>query len=191
MKIYTRSGDKGKTSLFDGSRVDKFDERINLLGEIDELNARIGDLVVALNQNELLDFKEIEFLEKLQSLLFDLGGEIANPKLSEEKYKNFSEYVLNMETYMDEIDKDLPELQNFILPGGSNESSKAHLCRTQARKTERLLINFQDTSTYSEYKNETANQFLNRLSDYFFVIARVFNKANGTNDIVWKSDKVI
>lgn len=190
MKIYTRSGDKGQTSLFDGSRVSKTDERIETLGELDELNARVGMLVRFIEDAKLIDFIELEFLQKLQSLILDLGSEIANPrrsdvalakaeKLSEGKYKDYSEYVTEMENRMDSMDENLDELKNFILPGGTKASSQAHLCRTQARKVERKLITLQ-------YKNETSNKFLNRLSDYFFVLARFLNKEEGKEDLVWR-----
>lgn len=190
MKIYTKSGDKGETSLFDGSRVSKSDARIDLLGELDELNARIGVLVSSINSAKLVDFSELEFLQKLQSLILDLGAEIANPKLDSSKFKDFSEYVLEMESKMDEMDKNLDELKNFILPGGSLSAANAHLCRTQARKTERELISLL-SSVYSLQSEgvvpfDGAKKFLNRMSDYFFVLARFLNKVEGVEDIVWK-----
>ncbi len=176
MKIYTRSGDKGMTSLFDGSRIDKSDIRIDLLGELDELNARIGYLTAS---SEIKKFIELEFLARIQSLLLDLGSEIANPGIDESKFKDFSEYVLQMEKDMDQMDLVLDELKNFILPGGNISASLAHLCRTQARKCERIFVSL-------NHKNNTAGQFLNRLSDYFFVLARFINRKNGVEDSVWR-----
>jgi cob(I)alamin adenosyltransferase len=205
MKIYTKSGDKGETSLFDGSRVSKANERIELLGELDELNARIGILCSTLTPPTIdekspsfskrgwpkgpgafVDFNDLEFLQKLQSLLLDLGSEIANPKISSEKVKDFSEYVLEMENKMDEMDKELDELKNFILPGGSIQSANAHLCRTQTRRAERKLIELQIINDKLQM-NESSKQFLNRMSDYFFVLARYLNKINSAEDIVWKN----
>jgi cob(I)alamin adenosyltransferase len=166
MKIYTKSGDKGFTSLFDGSRVEKYSSNINLLGELDELNARIGIIISQ---------KENKFLSEIQKLIFTISSEIANPNA---KLEDYSDFVIELEKNMDEMDKYLDELRNFILPGGSIVASNIHLCRTQTRKCERLFFEI-------GHKNETIGKFLNRLSDYFFVLARFENKKLGIDDIIW------
>lgn len=186
--IYTKSGDKGKTSLFDGSRVEKFDERINLLGELDELNARIGLLISSIDsivETRLigsLHKNQNNFLLKIQNLIFDLSGEIANPKLSQNNQIDFSKFTQNLEEEIDKFDKILPELKNFILPGGSMQSSQTHLCRTQTRKCERILSKI---SLEINYSNHSSKAFLNRLSDYFFQLARFLNQESGNEDIIW------
>jgi cob(I)alamin adenosyltransferase len=190
--IYTKSGDKGKTSLFDGSRVEKFDERINLLGELDELNARIGLLIGSIGTDlyemSSTSVSEIQYklLLKTQNLIFDLSGEIANPKLSESSQINFSKFTQNLEDEIDKLDKILPELKNFILPGGSIQSSQTHLCRTQTRKCERILSKI---SSEINYSNQSAKAFLNRLSDYFFQLARFLNQESGSGEVVWRKSE--
>jgi cob(I)alamin adenosyltransferase len=166
MKIYTKSGDKGFTSLFDGSRVEKYSSNINLLGELDELNARIGIIISQ---------KENKFLSEIQKLIFTISSEIANPNA---KLEDYSDFVIELEKNMDEMYKYLDELRNFILPGGSIVASNIHLCRTQTRKCERLFFEI-------GHKNKTIGKFLNRLSDYFFVLARFENKKLGIDDIIW------
>jgi len=179
MKIYTKSGDKGQTSLFNGQRVEKKDLRIELLGEIDELNARIGHIISLIDSNPLL--------QGIQEALFLAGSEIANPDIAVENYKDFEELTNLLETSMDEMDKRLDELTNFILPGGSKEASLTHLCRTQTRKVERLFFGLQHASKIK--LNSSFGRFLNRLSDYFFVLARFINQNLGERDIIWRGDQ--
>ncbi len=174
MRIYTRTGDKGQTSLFNGSRVDKSSERIDLLGEIDDLNAHIGLLISYLKT----DFDK-SLLQIIQNVLFDGGSEIANPGIIE--FTDYSEDIDKLEKNMDELDKDLADLHNFILPGGSKSSSYSHLCRTKTRRVERLFFRISKENTL----NDSFGKFLNRLSDYFFVLARYLNKESGKTDIIW------
>lgn len=178
MAIYTKTGDKGETSLFDGTRVGKSNMRIDMLGALDELNAFFGLLRSTLPENHHQD----EFLLRIQSALLDVGAEIANPRKRPDEYKDFDGYVKEMEESMDEMDKKLEPLYNFILPGGSPAASHAHVCRTTVRRTERLFFDLRKEFTL----NDSIGRFLNRLSDYCFVLARSVNKELEVEDIAWK-----
>lgn len=191
MKIYTRTGDNGQTSLFNGKRVSKASYTIDLLGTLDELNAAIGMLVSYNVENpEIADF-----LKQIQNLIFEIGAEIATPDIPLEKQKNFEEKVSRLEKQMDLMDAELEPLKNFILPGGSISSSQSHFCRVLARRCERVFFAIpdqqsQDTSAAKTLHSPNASigQFLNRLSDYFFVLARYLNKREGIEDVLWKSE---
>jgi len=178
MKIYTKTGDRGETSLFDGSRVGKSNKRIDLLGYLDELNSFVGLLISSIT----FDHSQHMLLSKVQSLLLDVGAEIADPRLREEKFKDFDIYVKELELNMDTMDKQLDPLYNFILPGGTVAASYSHVCRTKARKCERIFFELRKDINL----NDSIGRFLNRLSDYFFVIARTINKESGVDDVTWK-----
>lgn len=172
-KIYTKTGDEGKTGLSDGSRVDKFSTRIEGLGNIDELNSIIGIILT-----EELPSPIKENLNKIQHDLFDIGGELSIPDhivINEDK-------VLFLEESLDKINKTLPPLKEFILPGGSKESAYCHLARTVCRRSERVLFKL----SKSEKINPVSLKYINRLSDYLFVLARFINKSNGVKDILWE-----
>ena len=174
-KIYTRTGDQGKTGLADGSRVDKFNARIESLGNIDELNSIIG---IVLTEKIPDDKKAI--LEKVQHDLFDIGGELSIPnhiKIDDKK-------IDYLEKNLDEMNKDLQSLEEFILPGGSKISSYCHLARTVCRRVERNLFKLAQTDKV----NEASLKYINRLSDMLFVLARFLNKINHLDDIFWKKD---
>ena len=174
-KIYTRTGDQGKTGLADGSRVDKFNARIESLGNIDELNSIIG---IVLTEKIPDDKKAI--LEKVQHDLFDIGGELSIPnhiKIDDKK-------IDYLEKNLDEMNKDLQSLEEFILPGGSKISSYCHLARTVCRRVERNLFKLAQTDKV----NEASLKYINRLSDMLFVLARFLNKINNLDDIFWKKD---
>ena len=174
-KIYTRTGDKGKTGLADGSRVDKFNERIESLGNIDELNSIIGIILI---ENLPADKKTI--LEKIQHDLFDIGGELSIPN-----HMVINEVKINfLENSLDEMNNDLPSLKEFILPGGCKASSFCHLARTVCRRVERNLFKL----TQTEKVNESSLKYINRLSDFLFVLARFLNKTNKFSDIFWKKE---
>jgi cob(I)alamin adenosyltransferase len=174
-KIYTRTGDKGKTGLADGSRVDKFNERIESLGNIDELNSIIGIILI---ENLPADKKTI--LEKIQHDLFDIGGELSIPN-----HMVIDEVKINfLENSLDEMNNDLPSLKEFILPGGCKASSFCHLARTVCRRVERNLFKL----TQTEKVNESSLKYINRLSDFLFVLARFLNKTNKFSDIFWKKE---
>ena len=174
-KIYTRTGDKGKTGLADGSRVDKFNSRIESLGNIDELNSIIG---IVLTEKIHNDMKAI--LERVQHDLFDIGGELSIPNhmVIDEKKINF------LENSLDKMNNELQPLKEFILPGGSRISSYCHLARTVCRRVERNLFKL----AQSDKVNEASLKYVNRLSDMLFVLARFLNKINQHNDILWKKE---
>lgn len=177
MSVYTKTGDRGETSLFDGSRVGKSNKRIDLLGYLDEVNSFVGVLRSCVGEKN----SELDFLHEVQALLLDIGAEVANPKVSSEKYKDFDKNAKNLEERIDEMDKSLDPLYNFILPGGSMAASYAHVCRTKIRKCERIFFELRRDIIL----NDSIGRFLNRLSDYFFVLARKLNKDQGVDDIAW------
>ena len=174
-KIYTKTGDEGNTGLGDGSRIEKFNLRIEGLGNIDELNSVIGIII-----SENIPVKESEWLKKIQHDLFDIGGELSIP--------NFTNLgilkVEFLESNIDNMNKDLPPLKEFILPGGSKVSSYTHLARTICRRVERNLFKLNQT----EKVNEFSLKYINRLSDFLFVLARHLNKSKNINDIFWKKN---
>ena len=174
-KIYTRTGDQGKTGLGDGSRIDKFHSRIESLGNIDELNSIIG---IVLTEKIPDDKKAI--LEKVQHDLFDIGGELSIPNhiVIDDKKIEF------LERSLDEMNNKLEPLKEFILPGGTKISSYCHLARTVCRRVERNLFKLAQTDKV----NEASLKYINRLSDMLFVLARFLNKINQHNDIFWKKD---
>ena len=184
--IYTKSGDKGKTSLVGGKRVSKSDISLALYGEVDELNSWIGVILSEMEDKDYVNDQAL-LLKKVQLSLFSLGSNFACepekrsifklPKLVEED-------VIKIEHEINEMDKDLKELKNFILPGGSKLSSFLHVLRTVCRRVERALI------TYSEKIEgplpDFSNEFINRLSDYFFVLSRWVNFKEGKEEELWK-----
>lgn len=183
-KIYTKTGDDGKTALVSGSRISKSDSRIDLYGDVDELNSRIGFACSLLDESFL---KEINFLHILQSALFDLGSNLACEEEKRSRYKlpqMSAKLVKDIEAEIDRMDGQLDALKNFILPGGSTAAAAIHLARTSARSVERKLV------TYNIESGEELPAFglmtLNRLSDYFFVLARFVNKGKNQSEIPWK-----
>lgn len=188
-KVYTKTGDSGETGLVSGNRTLKSDLRIELYGELDELNSRIG-LACSLLGSELKFIQVINFLHHIQSAIFDLGSNLACEVDNRERYnlpQISNEFIQDIELEIDKLDSELEPLKNFILPGGSIVSSSIHLCRTNARSVERKLVH------YFNYTKEElpANSivFLNRLSDYFFVLSRHTNKIMGNEEITWKPRK--
>lgn len=179
--IYTRSGDKGTTGLVGGTRIRKSDPRIQLYGEVDELNSHIGLGISYLAK----DFDK-NFLLEIQSSLFDLGSNLACEK---DKRIQFNlpqikdELIEKLESEIDKMDNLLPRLQTFILPGGSLEASAFHICRTVTRRVERQMVDFEEQIP-GEVPEKALN-FMNRLSDYFFVLARFLNHQKKINEINW------
>ena len=174
-KIYTRTGDHGKTGLSDGSRVDKFHARIESLGNIDELNSVIGILLT----EKIPDGKKL-ILEKIQHDLFDIGGELSIPNHT----KIDGSKINFLEKNLDDMNNELKPLKEFILPGGSKASSYCHLARTVCRRAERSLFNLDKTDKV----NEASLKYINRLSDMLFVLARSLNKTNNFNDVFWNKN---
>jgi cob(I)alamin adenosyltransferase len=182
LKIYTKTGDKGDTGLIDGSRISKSDLRIIAYGEVDEANSHIGLIISNIEKNSIFDDVK-KILLDVQQDLFVLGAELANPNtLKDDNMLVKREMISTIEKYIDNFESELAPLSNFILPGGSVESSLLHICRTVVRRAE--------TSAVALAKEQKINQeiltYLNRISDLFFVLARVTNKRQKRNDIPWK-----
>lgn len=183
-KIYTKTGDSGETGLVSGNRIAKDDLRIDLYGELDELNSRIGFVC------SMMDGKhqpEVNFLHLIQSALFDLGSNMACEFENRPKYKlpQLNQKIIDgIESEIDRMDAALEPLKNFILPGGTLSASAIHLVRTGARNVERKLIRYQHET--NEILPDFCLPFMNRLSDYFFVLARYINKAENGVEVAWK-----
>jgi cob(I)alamin adenosyltransferase len=171
MRIYTRSGDKGTTSLIYGERVPKNDIRVEAYGTCDEANSMIG-LAVSYLEGENWEGKDefIAFIDRVQTILFHVGSELATPSDKEVYWKLKKEHIGELEAHIDKWDKDLPTLKNFILPSGHRASAAFHVARTVTRRAERIAV---------EIGNETVNAYLNRLSDFLFVAARYINMKCG------------
>lgn len=174
-KIATRTGDAGTTGLGDGSRVDKDSLRPQAMGDVDELNSNIGVLLC-----ENLPVHVRKALVEIQHDLFDLGGEISIPGYTLLK----DERVAALDAWLEEYNSTLPRLAEFILPAGSRAASLAHVCRTVCRRAERALV----TLGKFEEIHSTPRQYLNRLSDLMFVLARVLNRADGGSDVLWQRE---
>ena len=177
MKIYTKQGDEGKTSLLGGERVWKDNQRIQAYGTVDELNAILGIVVTELKSEELK-----KDLRSIQSELFTVGADLATPNNKSVKIvKVDNNFTKRIETLIDKYDEQLPELKNFILPGGSKASAYLHLARTVCRRAEREVV-----SLIKEVEiNPEIEVYLNRLSDLLFVLARYENYISGIEDIKW------
>lgn len=179
-KIYTRTGDKGTTALGDGNRVAKHDARVNAYGTSDELNATVG--VARLHASGEMDTQ----LSAIQNDLFDLGADLCRPDLSKDAEAEYpplrmvEAQVKRLEAEIDVMNADLQPLRSFILPGGSPLAAHLHICRTVARRAERLATELAEV----EEVNAHAVTYLNRLSDWLFVAARVANN-NGNDDMLW------
>jgi cob(I)alamin adenosyltransferase len=174
MKIYTRGGDGGETSLLGGGRVRKSDPRIDAYGTVDELNAVVG-LVRASWPQSALD----EEMGRIQSDLFDLGARLASPGLEERFPGPSPARVTALEAAVDAMEEKLPPLTSFILPGGALASSFLHLARTVCRRAERLVVGLESGNSLPVVV------YLNRLSDYLFVAARFVNQESGVADVPW------
>jgi len=180
-QIATRTGDDGTTGLGDGSRVPKSALRIAAMGDVDELNSHIGVLLA-----EPLPDPVRELLVLIQHELFNLGGELSIPGYTLLK----EEAVLRLDEALATHNAALPRLKEFILPAGTRSAALAHVARTVARRAERAVVRL----TESEAVNAAPRQYLNRLSDLMFVLARVLNRANldglGGDDVYWKSERL-
>lgn len=177
--IYTGSGDKGKTSLVGGQRVSKAHQRIESYGTIDELNSFIGLLVTSLD-----DQADIDFLSFIQHKLFTIGSYLAtDPNTTELKTESkvTPESIAHIEREIDRLDSELPPMKNFILPGGTRSASLAHVCRTVCRRAERQIYRLAETNPVEE----PVFIFVNRLSDYLFVLARKECIKNNGKEIIW------
>jgi cob(I)alamin adenosyltransferase len=176
-KIYTRGGDAGETSLGDGSRVSKLDERISAYGAVDELNAALG-VVLAGECPETLR----EVLARVQNELFDLGADLSVPLEHEDRLRVVQSQVDALEVDCDRFNDGLPALRSFVLPGGSNAAARLHVARTTCRRAEREAI----VASRAHGVNPLVLAYLNRLSDLLFILARAANAATGREEPLWK-----
>ncbi len=181
MRIYTKTGDKGQTSLIGGKRVSKCCERLESYGTVDELNSHIGVLLTYCT-----DERDKRFLTGVQGTLFVVGGHLA----TDSSEKGTCECgtlpdgtVADLEKEIDRLQETLPPLRLFVLPGGTRAASYAHVCRTVCRRSERMILRLAESGAYVD---ENVTAYINRLSDYFFVLARKLNHDNKVDDIVWK-----
>ena len=181
MKIYTKKGDKGKTQLLGGSIVDKDHVKLECYGTIDELNSFIGNIY----DQDLKEFHK-EILLNIQNQLFNLGSVISfDGKKDKIKLPNITAKNIEMlEKAIDKMEESLPMLKNFILPSGHPTTSKCHIARTVCRRAERNLVTLSKTSEIDNLHL----QYLNRLSDYLFVLARAVLKENNAEEIEWQKD---
>ena len=182
MKIYTRSGDSGSTSLFAGGKVSKGALRIHAYGTIDELNAIIGLTLANGVPSELVDA-----LTRVQNDLFSVGADLATPLQANPKWLVRTEegLVKRLEREIDAWDEALPELRSFILPGGTRAAAGLHHARVVCRRAERWVVMLAE----SEELNPHALSYVNRLSDWLFVAARMANLAEDTQEIAWSAPK--
>ncbi len=181
MKIYTKTGDKGSTSLFNGERVSKNALRVNCYGTIDELNSIIGIAVSFCNQQELC-----KDLSAISSTLFSLGSDLATPLCPEPKFKPAridQAHIDNLEILIDNYTNSMPPLRSFILPGGSKCSAFLHNARTVCRRAERLIVELSSIEDLGQY----VLIYVNRLSDYLFTASRYANFLSDIKDIEWKN----
>ena len=182
MKIYTRQGDDGTTGLIGGSRVRKCEHRLDCTGTVDELNAALGLAAVAL-EGEIRSL-----VNQIQHDLFALGSHLANPEPSSSQAESLpvieEQMISRLEMQIDSAEAELPPLRNFILPGGSEAAARLHLARTICRRAERVVVDFSMDRPISPL----IVTYLNRLSDWLFVHARLANKQAGVRDVVWKKE---
>ena len=172
-KVTTKTGDKGKTALADGSRVSKDSLRVHCLGSIDELNASIGFAAVLLPKKPEIDFKSI------QNDLMNIGAEISIPN-SEKDFLD-QDRIDYLDKKIELINNDLPPLKEFILPGGNDVCSRIHLARSICRRAERDLVSLNN----KEQISPEILQYINRLSDYLFVVARLLFRISDSDEIQW------
>ena len=176
-QIATRTGDAGTTGLGNNQRVSKNSLRVHAMGEVDELNSHIG---VLLCEDMGADARVL--LVEIQHQLFNLGGELSIPGFELLK----AQAVAALDEALEKYNAQLPRLQEFILPAGNRAASLAHVCRTVARRAERAVVALGN----EEAIQEAPRQYLNRLSDLMFVLARVLNRLTGGDDVYWKSERM-
>ena len=176
-RIYTRTGDDGTTGLGDGSRVAKDSVRVEAYGTVDEANSAIGMILAA----GAVPAAVRECLTAVQHDLFELGGELCIPGHSAVR----GEFIVRLEQELDGFNRDLPALEEFILPGGGPAAAAAHLARTVVRRAERRVA----TLAAVEAVRPEVIRYLNRLSDLLFVLARVLARAEGGREVLWQRDR--
>lgn len=190
MKVYTGTGDQGKTSLFSGERVKKNHDRVEAYGELDELNSFLGGISASLPENSSKEhLAVINEIREIQSDLLGIGAVLATTPGSPafKSLKKFDkEKSRQLEQAIDRMDENLPQLKSFILPGGHISSAWAHIARTVCRRVERRIISLeQDENRGAMISFEDILVYINRLSDYLFVLGRYCNYITSTGDIPW------
>lgn len=182
-KIYTRTGDEGETSLLGGRRVRKDDLRIEAIGSVDEVNAALGMVRVELARSEVVPENLDLAIGEIQHRLFDLGAELAAASVDDTRAGALSEAnVAQLESLIDHYEASLEPLRAFILPGGTRAASQLHVTRCMCRRSERRLVQLAAAQTV----RAEVLQYINRLSDLLFVLARAVNRANGVPDVIWE-----
>lgn len=179
MKIYTKTGDRGDTRLFDGTKVRKHDDRVEAYGDIDELNSFIGAAASFVTDDAL-----VSMLAEIQKDLFSAGAQLADPGFknrSGAKFQISRERIVALENAIDSFETELPPLRQFILAGGGNGGALLHVARTVCRRAERRVASLSEKVEV----NPNVMEYLNRLSDFLFVIARVVNHREGKQEILW------
>jgi cob(I)alamin adenosyltransferase len=176
-RIYTRGGDAGETSLGDGSRVSKLDERIAAYGAVDELNAAVGAVLAGDCPDPLRGV-----LERIQNELFDVGADLSVPLEQEGRLRATQAQVDALERDCDRFNEGLPELRSFVLPGGTETAARLHVARTTCRRAERATLAASEAHAVSPL----AIVYLNRLSDLLFILARAANALAGRDEPLWR-----
>lgn len=176
-KIYTRTGDKGTTGMADGRRIDKDDVQVDVIGNVDELNSIMGMLICKTEDISLSDM----FIT-IQHDLFNLGGQISMPEMK----LLSAERTVWLEHKLDEMNQDLPPLKEFILPGGTEAAATCHLARSVSRRTERSIVSLGKNLNVSA----DVQAYINRLSDFLFVAARVLSRQQGGKEVYWNSERI-
>lgn len=177
MQIYTRTGDKGYTRIVGGSQLSKDADRVKAYGTVDELNSIVGMIVSQSNIKTSMK-KELMII---QQYLFDCGNDLATPH-GKKSYRVDESLTIWLESRIDEYSKIPPNVESFILPGGSQSSSLLHFARTVTRRAEREIVTFMWTNDM----NQEVLKFINRLSDYFFAVARMINAEDGIQDVLYE-----
>jgi len=179
VKIYTKTGDRGDTRLFDGTKVRKHNDRVEAYGDIDELNSFIGAAASFLKDSAL-----ISMLAEVQKDLFSVGAQLADPGFREQTRAKFQiprERITALEKAIDGFETELPPLRQFIIAGGGSGGALLHMARTVCRRAERRVVSLSEKVEV----NPIVIEYLNRLSDFLFVLARVVNHREGKEEILW------
>lgn len=190
MKIYTKSGDKGETSLFSGKRVSKSDQRFKAIGSIDELNSHLGLIVSSIEEDEKLREERHILINKfyrIQSELLQIGADLAtpldaNPSMQKKVPRITPDKTRVLEEEIDKFDSSLPALTNFVLPGGHVIAAQIQVARSVCRRAERQIVSLSEDSKL----NPEVLKYINRLSDWLFVLARYMNSMTKSKEQIWK-----
>jgi cob(I)alamin adenosyltransferase len=188
MKIYTKVGDNGNTSLYDGSKVAKDNIVIDCIGDLDELNSELGCIIASLDKNYEGDEKFLDLLVRTQSYLFDLGALIAHPSDPSKKNIRFDKdgiLTSELEAYIDLMTSHIPKLVNFILPGGNISMCYTHKSRTVCRRVERKMVVLKTNEISID---DTCYKYINRLSDYLFTFARYIGHVSNVTEVIYRKN---